>query len=213
MQLDHLSYAAGPEGLAACVQRLGSRLGASFSDGGLHPSFGTRNFVLPLVGGAYVEVVAALDHPAVDRAPFGRLVRDHTEAGGGWQAWAVRVPDIAPIEKRLGRPAATGHRVRPDGFDLRWKQLGLLETTDDPQLPYFVEWLIDDAHHPSAGPTTVRLTRVRIAGDEKTIDDYLGSASQHPLDDVEVDWVSPDDGENGLIAATFETAHGTIELD
>ena len=32
MRLDHLSYAAGPEGLAACVQRLGSRLGAGFTD-------------------------------------------------------------------------------------------------------------------------------------------------------------------------------------
>ena len=51
MRLDHLSYAAGPEGLGACVQRLGARLGAAFTDGGLHPSFGTRNFVLPLKNG------------------------------------------------------------------------------------------------------------------------------------------------------------------
>ena len=48
MRLDHLSYAAGPEGLASCVQRLGARLGAGFTDGGIHPTFGTRNFVLAL---------------------------------------------------------------------------------------------------------------------------------------------------------------------
>ena len=64
MHLDHLSYAAGPEGLAACVQRIGARLGAAFTDGGLHPSFGTRNFVLPLADSTYLEVVEALDHPA-----------------------------------------------------------------------------------------------------------------------------------------------------
>ena len=79
MRLDHLSYVAGPEGLAACVQRLGSRLGAGFTDGGLHPAFGTRNFVLPLADMCYLEVVAALDHPAAERAPFGRAVRDRRE--------------------------------------------------------------------------------------------------------------------------------------
>src|ERR1700744_5549544 len=98
MRLDHVSYAAGSEGLAACVQRLGSRLGAAFTDGGLHPSFGTRNFVLPLAGGCYVEVVEALAHPAAERAPFGQAVRARTEAGGGWLAWVVAVDDLAPIE-------------------------------------------------------------------------------------------------------------------
>ncbi|MDQ2797866.1 MAG: VOC family protein, partial [Actinomycetota bacterium] len=94
MRLDHLSYVAGPEGLAACVQRLGSNLGAGFTDGGIHPTFGTRNFVLPLADGCYLEVVQALDHPAADHAPFGRAVRDRASAGGGWLAWAIRVDDI-----------------------------------------------------------------------------------------------------------------------
>lgn len=212
MRLDHLSYVAGSEGLAACVQRLGAKLGASFSDGGLHPAFGTRNFLLPLADGCYLEVVAALDHPAVDRAPFGRLVRDRTDEGGGWLAWAVRVDDIAPIERRLHRPAAQGHRVRPDGFDLRWRQIGVLDTTDDRQLPYFISWTTDDAHHPSAGASSVRLTRLQIGGDESTVDDYLGTTSSHPLDGVEVDWVSPDD-ERGVLSATFETAAGTVVVD
>ena len=46
MRLDHLSYAAPSGHLADVVQRLGSRLGAGFTDGGVHPRFGTRNFVL-----------------------------------------------------------------------------------------------------------------------------------------------------------------------
>ena len=86
MHLDHLSYAAGPEGIAACVQRIGARLGAGFTDGGLHPSFGTRNFVLPLADETYLEVVEALDHPAAERAPFGRAVLARKRLGGGWRA-------------------------------------------------------------------------------------------------------------------------------
>ena len=103
MRLDHLSYAAGPEGIGACVQRLGSTLGAAFFDGGLHPRFGTRNFVLPPAGGVYLEVVEALDHPAADKAPFGQAVKARSAAGGGWLAWVIAVDDIEKVEHRLGR--------------------------------------------------------------------------------------------------------------
>ena len=48
MRLDHLSFAAGPDGLVGTAQRLGALLGTSFTDGGVHPRFGTRNMILPL---------------------------------------------------------------------------------------------------------------------------------------------------------------------
>jgi hypothetical protein len=213
MRLDHLSYAAGQEGLAACVQRLGARLGAGFTDGGLHPSFGTRNFVLPLANGCYLEAVEALDHPAADRAPFGRAVRARHDAGGGWLGWAIRVGDMTAVESRLGRPAVPGHRVRPDGFDLRWQQIGVNDTTADPQLPFFVRWLSDDDHHPSSGGATVRLTRLEIAGDEETVEKHLGTSASQPLDGLEVEWLGPLDDETGVVAAGFETASGPVRID
>ena len=55
MRLDHISYAAPSDHLADVVQRIGYRLGAGFSDGGVHPRFGTRNFVLPLAGGRAIS--------------------------------------------------------------------------------------------------------------------------------------------------------------
>lgn len=216
MRLDHLSYAAGPEGLAACAQRLGSRLGKGFQDGGIHPSFGTRNFVLPLTGGCYVEVVEALDHPAADRAPFGRAVRARSETGGGWLAWAVAVDDIGVIEQRLGRPSAKGHRRRPDGFDLLWRQIGINDVSEDPQLPFFTQWQSDPAQHPSHGDTSVTLVGLEIAGDEPTVDAYLGTSSRQPLDGIAVEWFSPfesEHGEHGVIAALFDTEYGEVRLD
>jgi Glyoxalase-like domain len=213
MHLDHLSYAAGPEGLAACVQRIGARLGAGFTDGGLHPSFGTRNFVLPLSDRCYLEVVEALDHPAADRAPFGRAVTARSRNGGGWLAWAIRVPDIGAFERRLGRPAANGHRRRPDGFDLRWRQIGINDVTEDPQLPFFVQWDTDDQHHPSNPGAFTRLRRLEIAGDEQTVDDYLGTSARQPLDGIEVEWLSTYDGDTGVMAAVFETPNGEVRID
>ena len=84
MRLDHLSFAAGPDGLAATVQRISDLLGEPFQDGGVHPRFGTRNRILPLRDDTYLEVVEVLDHPASDKAPFGQAVRARSADGGGW---------------------------------------------------------------------------------------------------------------------------------
>jgi hypothetical protein len=213
MRLDHVSYAAGPEGLAACAQRLGAHLGAGFTDGGIHPSFGTRNFVLPLAGGCYLEVVEALDHPAADRAPFGRAVRDRTDGGGGWLGWVIRVEDIAPVEARLGRSAADGHRRRPDGFDLRWKQIGIKDVAANPQLPFFVKWDSEASQHPSAGGSAVELTGLEIAGDRSVVDSYLGASATRPLEGIEVAWLPPDADGSGLLAVSFRTSAGVVRID
>jgi len=215
MRLDHLSYAAGPEGLASCVQRLGSQLGAGFTDGGIHPRFGTRNFVLPLAGGIYLEVVEALDHPAVESAPFGRAVRDRKLAGGGWFSWVVAVPDMAVIEQRLGRPAVPGHRRRPDGYDLRWRQIGVLDTASDPQLPYFVQWESDRAEHPASAGGSVNLELLDIAGDRSRVADFLGDQATKSLEDLKVRWlpVEDNDGDSGIVAAHFITSRGVVVID
>ncbi|MDQ2635516.1 MAG: VOC family protein, partial [Actinomycetota bacterium] len=118
MRLDHVSFAAGPDGLAATTEKIGQLLGAEFLDGGAHPRFGTRNKILPLTGHQYMEIVDVLDHPASEKAAFGQFVRERTQAGGGWMAWCVSVDDMTEVEHRIGRHAVPGNRRRPDGFNL-----------------------------------------------------------------------------------------------
>src|SRR4051795_1109833 len=142
MRLDHLSFAAGPDGLAGTAQRIGGLLGRDFVDGGVHPRFGTRNMVLPLADHTYLEVVEVLDHPASDKAPFGQAVRARSALGGGWLGWVVSVNDMARVETRLGRDSVQGNRHRPDGVELRWRQLGVAGMQADPQLPFFVQWQV-----------------------------------------------------------------------
>jgi glyoxalase-like protein len=212
MRLDHVSYAAEPDGLAATAARLGATLGERFRDGGIHPRFGTRNMVLPLDAGTYVEVVAVLDHPASDKAPFGQAVRARSRDGGGWLGWVVSVDDMTKVETRLGRDSVQGNRYRPDGVELRWRQVGVIGLQSDPQLPYFVKWQCPPELHPSAGGSgDVRLRALEIAGDPNRVSDWLGNSVEGPLVDVDVDWVAPH-GTPGVVAVHFDTPNGPVRL-
>jgi hypothetical protein len=213
VRLDHVSYAVSSSELVSTVNRLGSLLGATFRDGGVHPRFGTRNFILPLAGGSYIEVVAPLDHPATDSAPFGKAVRSRAEDGGGWLGWVVGVEDIAEWETKLGRPAADGHRVRPDGVELRWKQIGVLDLMADPQLPYFLQWDVEAGERPGAGgAATPCFDRLEICGDRDSVLAWIGGdAGFDPLEDVKVDWVDGEDA--GVVAVVFRTPNGSVRID
>jgi hypothetical protein len=212
MRLDHLSFAAGPEGLAATAERIGAQLGTEFTDGGVHPRFGTRNVTLPLSGGTYLEIVEVLDHPASDKAPFGQAVRARSAAGGGWLGWVVAVDDITRVERRLGREAVSGNRHRPDGVELSWKQIGVNGLIADPQLPFFIQWASPVELHPSAGADgSYSLAALEIAGDPQRVSEWLGETVEAPLEDVKVEWVAPN-GTPGNIAAQFQTPHGLVRV-
>ena len=212
MRVDHVSYAAPTGGLRETAARMAQALGVPAVDGGVHPRFGTRNVVLPLLDDRYVEVVEALDHPASDKAPFGQAVRVRSQAGGGWLGWVVGVDDMAPHEQRLGRAAVQGNRHRPDGVELRWRQLGVQGLLADPQLPFLVQWETTGALHPSAaGPTSVRLASLQIAGDSGRVTDWLGRSPAEIANDVVVQFTAPN-GTPGLVACTFETPTGPVTL-
>ena len=200
MRLDHVSFAAGPDGLASTAQRIGGLLGTDFIDGGVHPRFGTRNMTLPLAGDIYMEIVEVLDHPASDKAPFGQAVRARSALGGGWLGWVVSVDDISQIEQRLGREAAKGNRHRPDGTELLWQQIGVNGLISDPQLPFFIQWTVPAELHPSYGATgDFSLACLEIAGDPQRVSEWLGETVEAPLEDVKVEWVAPN-GTPGIVA-------------
>ena len=213
-RLDHISYATSHDQLVDVVQRLGSRIGSAFIDGGIHPGFGTRNFTLPLKNGHYLEVVCPLDHPAAEDSAFGKAVTTRANEGGGWMSWVVSTNDISPVEERLGRSSVEGSRKRPDGTELKWKQLGVLGTIKDSQLPFFIEWLTQD--HPSSdGKAVAGIKQIDISGDEKTIETWLGSNPKSAFKDVAVNYLDASnyEGETSIISVTISTQNGDVVLD
>jgi len=126
----------------------------------------------------------------------------------------VSTDDISPIEKRLGREAVEGHRTRPDGTDLRWKQLGVLDTLKDAQLPFFIQWLTTD--HPSTdGKSVAKISKIEIAGSASKLDEWLDKELPIIFGDIEVVLTDPslNNGETGLIGVTMQTPNGEIYLD
>ena len=214
MRLDHVSYVTSHDQLADTVQRLGSRLGTTFVDGGIHPRFGTRNFTAPLLDGKYIEVVCPLDHPATEQTPWGKAVSKKAQEGGGWLTWVFSTEDISPIEEKFGRKAVDGHRTRPDGTDLKWKQIGVKEITDSRELPFFIEWLTED--HPSKDGTAVaKIEKIVIADEHQLSDSWFKQEILSALSGIEIEWrdSANNNDELGVLGIELSTPHGRVSLD
>ena len=214
MRLDHVSYVTSHDQLADTVQRLGARLGSTFVDGGVHPRFGTRNFTMPLQNGQYIEVVCPLDHPATEQTPWGKAVSKKAQEGGGWLTWVFATEDISKVEEKFGRKAVDGHRKRPDGTDLKWKQIGVKEITDSRELPFFIQWLTED--HPSKdGLTVSKIEKIVISDKDQLSDSWFKTEILNGLDKISIDWVDPSsqDGETGIVSVHLSTPNGSVILD
>ena len=214
MRLDHVSYVTSHDQLADTVQRLGSRLGSTFVDGGIHPRFGTRNFTAALLDGKYIEVVCPLDHPATEQTPWGRAVSKKALEGGGWLTWVFSTENIEPVENKFGRKAVEGHRTRPNGTDLKWKQIGVNEISESREFPFFIQWLTED--HPSQdGSPVSKIEKIVIADQDKLKDSWFKDEILSALSEVDIEWIDShqNDGEKGLVSVEVRTPAGVIILD
>jgi hypothetical protein len=214
MRLDHVSYVTSHDQLADTVQRLGSRLGSTFVDGGIHPRFGTRNFTCALKNGQYIEVVCPLDHPATEQTPWGKAVSKKANEGGGWFTWVFSTKDLAPISAKFGREAIDGHRTRPNGSDLKWKQIGVKEIVDTREFPFFIQWL--SSEHPSQdGTPLAEIEKIVIADNNQLEGSWFKEDILTSLGSVTIEWVDPsiNDGQSGLMAVQLNTQNGIVILD
>jgi hypothetical protein len=214
MRLDHVSYVTSHDQLADTVQRLGSRLGSAFVDGGIHPRFGTRNFTCALKNGQYIEVVCPLDHPATEQTPWGRAVSKKARDGGGWLTWVFSTEDISSIEAKFGREAIEGHRTRPNGTDLKWKQIGVKEITESREFPFFIQWLSKD--HPSQdGNPTAQIEKIVIANNRQLTDSWFKEEILSALGKVDIEWLVPSNNEDtsGIVEVHMRLQDKVIILD
>ena len=150
VRLDHLVWAAGD--LDAGAARMAARVGMVPRPGGSHPQWGTRNRLLGLEDGAYLEVVAPDPNIAVPEA--GRAFGVDTAGEGGLVTWAARCDDLREAAHRLDAlgvepgEVASGQRVRPDGRVLRWTQTDPTADRLGGAVPFLLDW--GSSPHPSS---------------------------------------------------------------
>ena len=214
MRLDHVSYVASHDQISDVVNRIGSQIGTAFIDGGIHPKFGTRNFTAPLLNGQYIEVVCPMDHPATDATPFGRAVKKKAEEGGGWLSWVFNVDDISLIENKFGRKAVEGNRKKPDGTELKWKQIGVKDIFLMNELPFFVQW--QTKNHPSEdGTAEAKIKKLYISSGNKLEKSFFKKEIYNSLTNTDIEWINPSQIDNfiGIDSVDFETSNGLICIE
>ena len=164
--LDHLVYVV-PD-LDVAIARFAETYGVEPAHGGAHEGRGTRNALVGLGDGAYLELISVdPDQPEPERPrPFGvdgsggpRLVTYAVHAAGD-----ETIDDLAERLRDLGRDPgeiSSMSRSTPDGTLLRWR-LTAPSTSLDGALPFLIDW--GDTEHPSAGaPSGLSLVSLRAS--------------------------------------------------
>jgi hypothetical protein len=210
MRLDHISYVASHEQISDVVNRIGSQIKTAFVDGGIHPKFGTRNFTAPLMNGQYIEVVCPLDHPATETNPFGQAVKKRASIGGGWLFLVLATSDISIEEKKKGRKSVNGLRRKPDGEFLKWKQIGVLDSMENPEIPYIIEWA--SSNHPSQdGIPKAKVIEIELNTINEQMSEYY-AIEQSRIEHIPSLKLNKGTEPSGIQSITFLLGDETIEI-
>jgi hypothetical protein len=154
--LDHFMLAT-PD-LEASAVDIEQRTGVRPTPGGAHPGQGTRNKLLSLGTGCYLELIGPNEsQDQIDNfgARLGRLsaptllmfgVRTHDINAAWSRAIALGLWACSPSGARVAGPIAMS-RALPGGGLLQWQILLLGADSFDRGLPFFIQW--HSAVHPS----------------------------------------------------------------
>ena len=140
-----------------------------------------------MLNGQYIEVVCPLDHPATDATPFGKIVKNKADAGGGWLTWVFSVNNISEIEKNYGRKFSEGARVKPDGTCLKWKQIGIKELETSGEMPFFIEW-VEGIHPSKDGIAVSRISKLSIISETRLKNAWFANDLKNSMRDVSISW-------------------------
>jgi hypothetical protein len=204
MIVDHLMW--GVPDLATGIAAAAKLFGVEAVPGGAHPGLGTRNALVGLDEGRYLEIIAP--DPAQSLAStFGAQLADLSEPA--LITWAIASRELPAVAARL---SASGYRSRgpvrterttPAGVHLAWDLLFSGGHPFGPRFPFFIDWL--ECAHPSAGlPPAGRMSAISI-----------GIPDAHRfgalLADVDVPMTVADASEP-FLRVTIETGGGPVVL-
>lgn len=146
--LDHLVYTV--PNLEAAMDDLEARLGVRPAFGGYHATRGTKNALVNLDNGAYLEILAADDENTATPPP--RWMGVDLLTGPKLTRWAVKSDDL-PADQAILRAydaalgeISAGSRQTAGGGWLRWEMILPLPAPEVDIIPFMVDWRQSEIH-------------------------------------------------------------------
>ena len=119
--------------------------------------------------------------------------------------------DLTQVENELGRKAVEGHRRRPDGTELSWKQIGIIELLEDPTLPFFIKWL--SSEHPSEdGKAVAKIQRITVNKYPQTTSNSIDAKLEALYGQNEFLAVDNETDEVGIIKVEFDVNGSIVNI-
>ena len=202
---DHLVLAV-PD-LDRGIAELAGRSGVVALPGGSHPGRGTRNALLSLGAGHYLELVAP--DPAQPESKQGEAAEMAKLARPLLGGWAVTSTGLAAELERIrarGLEVAgpfPGGRDRPDGTKLSW-QTAFVAGPLASALPFLIEWGADSPHPSIDAPLLGQLVALTIVHPDP-------AAVRAELAKLGLD-CRVEKGEAFALRARIATLRGTLDL-
>jgi catechol 2,3-dioxygenase-like lactoylglutathione lyase family enzyme len=200
MRIDHAIYAVSD--LQSAVARFANEFGLQAVGGGDHQEFGTRNEIIPVGAGQYIELMAVADQDSIH--PLVLTLREQLRDGDRLMAVCRRPENLDDVARRLTITAAPAERRNPDGTAVRWRLAGVDAALGPERLPFFIDWEgaeaeLDREHDEAA--TADGIAWVEYGGDAARLQAWTGSKSL-PLRVVE--------GEPGPRAIALKRGSGEV---
>jgi Glyoxalase-like domain len=205
--VDHLLLGAAD--LDRGIAWVEERTGVKPAIGGSHPGRGTRNALLSLGNGKYLEVIAP--DPAQTTYTFQIDVRTLSEPR--LITWAVGTTDIEAVARRAKAAGyqvvgpADGSRARPDGTRLAWRTLGIASTVGASvvnPIPFFIQWSANTLHPSIDAPKGCALKELRMTHpNASAVTTVLGAVA------IEAEVAN---GPDAAIHAALTTPKGLVHL-
>lgn len=136
MRIDHVIYAVSD--LERAVARFSEEFGLRAIGGGEHPEFGTRNEIVPVGTGQFIELLAVA--VAQPRHPLAVLLSELVRGGDRPMGLCLRPESLDEVASRLSIAITPAERHNPDGELLRWRLAGVEAALGPQRLPFFIDW-------------------------------------------------------------------------
>ncbi len=163
--LDHLLI--GVNDLNRGIDRVEQRTGVRALYGGSHPGAGTRNALLSLGAGRYLEIIA----PDPSQAEFNFHIDLHALDEPRIVNFAIKAIDIEDAASRIRRSGyqvsgpAAGARVLRSGETLRWRTLHVVNRLASGNIwpvPFLIEWAPEVPHPSRTSPSGCTLQSLHL---------------------------------------------------